>query len=233
MLKREEMRRWLTERLHRQKQLITGSLAGMIVLGLVATLLEFTVFYLIIKVGFISNGALAAIATLSVQAVIQLVTWLRLPGQLPDIEHEGELDDSMTTIKVAPNMTAVWTYALGSLESDRTWIEMLLGLLALPQRLCSAAWFTWQRHQQLSAVVIEPCAAVIRLLHKEAERVELKVIAAEIKTDDLTGVIRQVSLIDGVVFLTRKSIGLSLANRLVEDIEDWKKKKTAEKEQQA
>jgi hypothetical protein len=40
-------------------------------------------------------------------------------------------------------------------------------------------------------------------------------------------------LIDGVVFLTRKSIGLSLANRLVEDIEDWKKKKTAEKEQQA
>ena len=62
-----------------------------------------------------------------------MVTWLGLPGQLPDIEHEGELEDSVTTIKVAPNMTAVWTYAFGSLKSDRTWVEMLLGLLALPQ----------------------------------------------------------------------------------------------------
>ena len=233
MLKREEMRRWLTERLHRQKQLIAGSLAAMMVLGLVATLLEFTVFYLITKVGFIENGALAAIATLAILGVIQMVTWLRLPGQLPDIEHEGELEDSITIIKVAPNMTAVWTYAFGSIESDRTWVEMLLGVLALPQRLCSAAWFTWQRHQQMSAVAIEPCAAVIRLLHKEAERVELKEIAAEINSDDLPGIIRQVSLIDGVVFLTRKSIGLSLANRLVDDIDDWKKKKMAEKERPA
>jgi hypothetical protein len=233
MLKREESRRWLTERLHRQKQLIMGSLAGMIVLGLVATLLEFTVFLLIIKVGFISNGVLASMATLAILAAIQLITWLRLPARLPDIEHEGELEDSVTTIKVAPNMTAVWTYALGSIESDRTWVEMLLGVLALPQRLCSAAWFTWQRHQELSAVAIEPCAAVIRLLHKEAERVELKVIAAEINSDDLTGIIRQVSLIDGVVFLTRKSIGLSLANRLVDDIDEWKQKRMAEKEKQA
>ena len=78
-------------------------------------------------------------------------------------------------------------------------------------------------------MAVEPCAAIIRLLHKEGERVELKTIAADLNTGDLVPVIRQLSLIDGVVFLSQKNFGLSLANRLVDDIVDWKEKKMAEK----
>ena len=67
---------------------------------------------------------------------------------------------------------------------------------------------------------------ILRLLHKEAERVDLKKITEEIELTDLAQTLRQVSLIDGVVFLTRNSVGLSLANRLVDDIEAWRKKNT-------
>jgi ribosomal protein S25 len=65
---------------------------------------------------------------------------------------------------------------------------------------------------------------IIRLLHKEAERVELKKIIEEITIADVAKTLRELSLIDGVVFLTRNGVGLSLATRLVDDLHAWKEK---------
>ena len=226
MLKKEQMRRWLTERLQTQKQLVMAAMAGMAVIGTVATLIEFVLFYLIIRIGFIQSGVLAMLATLGILATIQYFTLLWMPKQLADIDHESVSEDEVTIVKSAATMSAAWTYAFGSLESDRTWIEILLGLLSLPQRMFAAAWFSWQRKGEIDAVEIAPCALILRLLHKEAERVDLKKITEEVELTDLAQTLRQVSLIDGVVFLTRNSVGLSLANRLVDDIEAWRKKNT-------
>ena len=226
MLKKEQMRRWLTERLQTQKQLVMAAVVGMAVIGTVATLIEFVLFYVIIRYGFLKSGAPAMLATLMIQATIQYFTLLWMPKQLADIDHESVSEDEVTIVRSAATMSAAWTYAFGSLESDRTWIEILLGLLSLPQRMFAAAWFSWQRKGEIDAVEIAPCALILRLLHKEAERVDLKKITEEIELTDLAQTLRQVSLIDGVVFLTRNSVGLSLANRLVDDIEAWRKKNT-------
>ena len=226
MLKKEQMRRWLTERLQTQKQLVMAAMAGMAVIGTIATLIEFFVFLIIINYGFIESSVLSILVTLMIMAAIQYFTLLWMPKQLADIEHESVSDDEVTIVKSAATMTAVWTYAFGSLESDRTWVEILLGLLSLPQRMIAAAWFSWQRKGEIEAVEIAPCALILRLLHKEAERVDLRKIIEEVEVVDLAQTLRQVSLIDGVVFLTRNSVGLSLANRLVDDIEAWRKKNT-------
>lgn len=220
------MRRWLTERLQTQKQLVMAAMVGMAVIGTVATLIEFVLFYLIIRIGFIQSGVLAMLATLGILATIQYFTLLWMPKQLADIDHESVSEDEVTIVKSAATMSSAWTYAFGSLESDRTWIEILLGLLSLPQRMFAAAWFSWQRKGEIDAVEIAPCALILRLLHKEAERVDLKKITEEVELTDLAQTLRQVSLIDGVVFLKRNSVGLSLANRLVDDIEAWRKKNT-------
>ena len=220
------MRRWLTERLQTQKQLVMAAMLGMAVIGTVATLIEFVLFYLIIRIGFIQSGVLAMLATLGILATIQYFTLLWMPKQLADIDHESVSEDEVTIVKSAATMSSAWTYAFGSLESDRTWIEILLGLLSLPQRMFAAAWFSWQRKGEIEAVEIAPCALILRLLHKEAERVDLKKITEEVELTDLAQTLRQVSLIDGVVFLKRNSVGLSLANRLVDDIEAWRKKNT-------
>jgi hypothetical protein len=166
------------------------------------------------------------LATLMILATIQYFTLLWMPKQLADIDHESVSEDEVTIVKSAATMSSAWTYAFGSLESDRTWIEILLGLLSLPQRMFAAAWFSWQRKGEIDAVEIAPCALILRLLHKEAERVDLKKITEEVELTDLAQTLRQVSLIDGVVFLKRNSVGLSLANRLVDDIEAWRKKNT-------
>lgn len=228
MLKKEQMRRWLTERLQTQKQLVMAAMAGMAVIGTFATLMEFVLFYLIIRIGFLKSGAPAMLVTLMILATIQYFTLMWMPKQLADVEHESTNEDEVVIVKSAATMSAAWTYAFGSLESDRTWIEILLGLLSLPQRMFAAAWFAWQRKGEIEAVEIAPCALILRLLHKEAERVDLKKITEEVELPDFAKTLRQVSLIDGVVFLTRNSVGLSLANRLVDDLEAWQKKNTEE-----
>ncbi len=229
MLKKEQMRRWLGERLQTQKQLVMAAMAGMAVIGTIATLMEFVLFFLIIRVGFLKSGAPAMLASLMILATIQYFTLLWMPKQLADIDHESVSEDEVTIVKSAATMSSAWTYAFGSLESDRTWVEILLGLLSLPQRMFAAAWFAWQRKGEIEAVDIASCALILRLLHKEAERVDLKKITEEIELPDPGKTLRQVSLIDGVVFLTRNSVGLSLANRLVDDIEAWRKKNTEER----
>lgn len=227
-MKKDAYRRWFSDQLLQQNRLLIGAITAMVGLGLVATLMEATVFAVILHIGFIPGPwILAFFVAFGILGGILFFTFLRMSKQLGDTEHEVELNDSVTAIRTAPTMTAVWTYALGSLEIDQTWIERLFGKLALPQRLFCAAYFLWQRMGQLKTVEINDCSAVIRLLHREAERVEVSKLVEELQLANLAATLRDVSLIDGVMFLTRRSVGLALTNRLVENMDEWTKKHKA------
>lgn len=224
-MKREEMRQWLLGQLELQNKLIIGAAAAMGAIGVITTLMEFGLFFMIIRIGFIKSTVPAFLATTMILAGIQFFTFLRLPKELPDREYECELEDGNITIQVAPAMSIVWTYSFGSLESDQSWVERLLGLLTLPQRMCMAAWYTWQRRDELKKIDTDPVAGVLRLLHKEAARVEIAELILKAKLSDPETTFRHVSLIDGVIFLTRKTCGLSLANRAIDDINQWAAKR--------
>jgi len=224
-MKKDEYRRWFSHQLSLQNRLLIGAITAMIGLGLVATLMEATVFAVILHIGFIPGGWTPSfVVAFGIMGAILFFIFLRLPKQLGDALHEVERDDGVTIIHTAPTMTAVWTYALGSLETDQTRIERLLGLLALPQRLFCAAYVAWQRMGQLKLIDIDDCSAVIRLLHRKAERVEVSELIQELQLPNLAVTLRNLSLIDGVMFLTRKSVGLSLTNRLVENMDRWEEK---------
>ena len=221
-MKKDDYSRWFSDRLLRQNRLLIAAIAAMIGLGLVATLFEAGIFAVILHIGFISGPWTPSfVVAFGILGVILFLTYLHLPKQLSDAEHDAELRGDVTTIRTAPTMTAVWTYALGSLETDQTWIERLMSMLALSQRLFCAAYFTWQRMTQLKAIDVYDCSAVLRLLYKKAERVEVSVLEKELKLPNLVTTLRNVSLIDGVMFLTQKSVGLSLTNRLVDDMAEW------------
>ena len=223
-MKKEDMRRWMADYLKTQSRLTLGSIAAMAAIGAIATLMEFFAVLLIVRIGFIGSWILAALVTIGILGAVQFLTWLRLPKQLPDIDHEVELEESSALIRIPPGMPIVWTYGFGSLDTDQTKIELLLGILAMPQRMCCAAWFAWQRFQELKSVDEESCVGVIRMLHKKAERIDVKELAAELELANVPKTIREVAMIDGVVVLTRGTLGLSLANRLMDALADWQKK---------
>ena len=224
-MKRDEMRRWMAHYLTTQGRLTVGSMAAMAAIGGVATLIEFGAVLLIVHIGFIQGSwGLGALLSIGILAGVQCVTSMRLSKQLPNVEYDVELDESTVQVRIPPGMPFVWTYGLGSLETDQSRIERLLGVLAMPQRMCSAAWFAWQRIQELKSVDAEACAGVIRMLQKKAERIDVKELAAELELANVPKTIREVAMIDGVVVLTRGTLGLSLANRLMDALADWQKK---------
>ncbi len=226
-MKKDEYRRWFSDQLVLQNRLLMGAITAMAGLGLVATLLEMLVFASIFRVGFVGSWIVAFLLTAGILGLVLFLTYLRLSKQLADREHEVELDDRILIIRTAPTMTAVWTYALGSLESDQSWVERLLGMLAMPQRLFCAAYFAWQRTQQLKTIDVSDCAAVIRLLHRKAERIEVGQLVEELQLSNLEATLRNLSLIDGVMFLAQRTLGLSLTNRLVDDMAEWTRKHKA------
>lgn len=225
-MKKEEFRQWVTDRVASQTRLVTAAVCIMAAIGIVAFLIEAIVVKWIIVTGFTKGSPLLAwFITLAILGTVFIATWLRMPKHLADASYPAEINGQEVPIAVAPSMGVVWTFALGSIDSDRTWIERLLGLLAMPQRLLCAAWYVYHRVQQLRALNIPGCAAVLRVLFRKAERVEVSDIAEKLTHTDLPPTLRDVSLIDGVVFLTRRTVGISLAPRLVDDLNAWKSRR--------
>ncbi|MCA9012900.1 MAG: hypothetical protein KDB01_24280 [Planctomycetaceae bacterium] len=224
-MKKDEYRRWFADQLAQQNRLLTGAIAALVSLGLIAALIEATLFAIILRFSILSSSwPTAYFVSFCIQGAMLFVTFLRLSKQLPDTEHEVELEEGSTVIRTAPTMSTVWTYALGSLETDQTWIERLFSILALPQRLFCAAWYTWQRIIRLKTIDVNDCSTVVRLLDRKRERIEVSDLAEELQLPDIATTLSNVSLIDGVMFLKQKSMGLSLTNRLVDAMEEWSRK---------
>lgn len=229
-MKKDDVRRWMEEYLATQRRLVMGSVAAMAAIGAAAMLMEFTAALLIARIGFFSSWVLSAVAALAILAAAQVVTWLRLSKELGDSTHTVTVDDATTEIRIPPGMSNAWTYGFGSLDTDQSRIELLLNLLTVPQRMCCAAWFAWQRLQELKTVDAVTTAAIVRLLNKKAERVGVPELADELELRDVAKAIREVSLVDGVVLLTRGELALSLATRLTDALGDWKAKQVATRE---
>ncbi|MFM7057266.1 MAG: hypothetical protein ACKO2P_10130 [Planctomycetota bacterium] len=223
-MKKEQARRWLALKLKSQQQVTLASVAGLAILGSIAWSLELGAATLVLTIGFLPGKSIAFLTAAVILGAVQYFTLLRLPADLGDVralQKVSEVSESEYT--TAQPLSAVWMYAFGSMDSDQFWYEKLLGFLCMPQRLFSAAWFAWKRAEELKQLNTESCAAMIRHLYREAERVEIDELATKLSLADPVRAIREVSLIDGVMLLTRKTTGLNLAPRLVDELNAWLK----------
>ena len=116
-------------------------------------------------------------------------------------------------------MANAWTYALGSTDSDQTILERAFGLMMIVPRMFWTAWYLHKRAAEVRDIDVSSCSKVLRMALQKAERVEVTEIEDKYESMDIIKTMRQVSLIDGVVFLTKKPIGISLATRFKDDLE--------------
>ncbi len=221
-MKKEQARRWLQQWLKHQQQVTKASVLGLAGLAAGAWLLELGLTTVIAYVGFLRSWGLALLVSGGVLGLVQWLTLRRISEHLGDRQASGtEQNAEAAEYRLAQPLSAVWMYAFGSMDTDLSWQEKLVAVLCMPQRLTAAAVFTKQRMQELRQLNTDICAAVIRHLYREAERVEISELASELQLRNPVAAIREVSLIDGVLLLTRRNAGLSLAGRLAENIAEW------------
>ena len=108
---------------------------------------------------------------------------------------------------------------MGSLESDQSILERIFGMMMLVPRMFWTALYVFARTKEVKDIDVKECGAMLRYALKKAERVDVTEIAKKRPATDLPRTIRQVSLLDGVVFLTKGKLGFTLANRFKDDLE--------------
>lgn len=217
-MKKEDFNEWLTERVENQTKLTIAAVVTMVGLGLVAFLIQ--------------GGLLAAIFSLSLGWTIGWLVVFALFGAMGyfvhmtapkkhcDSRHKVDLKLKKTKVRVAPTIANTWAFALGSIDSDQSVFERVFGLMMIVPRMFWSAWYLHKRVAEVRDIDVSACSKVLRLALQKAERISVNEIEEEHPKLDIIKAMRQVSLIDGVVFLTKDGVGLSLASRFKDDLEE-------------
>lgn len=217
-MKKEQFHQWVREKVDTQIKLVYAAMAAMIALGLIGFLIQAGLLYAIFSYAY-NSRTLGFMIPAVLFGGMGVFTWLMSPRNLRDSVHKGKNDGEEMKIRVAPTMANCWTFALGSLEIDRSIPERIWGMMLIVPRLFWTAWYLFQRADDVKQIDVPECCKVLRLALKKGERVELEEFGDRFESMDLPKILRQVSLIDGVVFLTKRGFGMSLANRFKEDLE--------------
>ena len=216
-MNKDDFNSWLARKVEFQSKLTIGAVGGMVAIGLIAFIVQGGLLYMLLQWGYGTIPALVVV--FGIFGGMGFFTWITAPKTLCDGVHEVDIDGKEVPIKMAPTMSNAWTYAMGSRESDITILERIFGMFMMVPRMFWTAWYLFQRIKDVKEIDVRECGAILRFLLKKAERVNVIEIAEKRPATDLTKTLRQVSLIDGVVFLTRSEIGLTLANRFKDEVE--------------
>ena len=217
-MKREAFNSWLENRVDTQTKLTIGACAGMAALAALLFLIKGGILYLLLSVAY-GSGLMAATVVLLLVGGASMFVWKTAPSQLTDSEHEVHTGFRTMKLQLAPTLAHCWTFAMGSLESDQSFIMRIVSLFMLIPRLSWTSWYVFGRIEQTKQIDIEMCGKVIRMALKKSERVEVEEVAEKFKSMDIPVTLRQLSLIDGIVFLTKDGVGISIANRFKDDLE--------------
>ncbi|MDG1893706.1 MAG: hypothetical protein P8J37_02240 [Fuerstiella sp.] len=217
-MKKEQFNSWLSSKVDTQAKLTIGACVTMACLGLLAFLLQGGFLYVALSWGY-GSRLLAAAIVLAIFGGMGLYIFRTAPQTLCDRQHEVQINDRTVTVRVAPTMSNAWTYAIGSLESDQSIPERIFGLMMVVPRMMWTASYVFNRIDQVRQIDVAECGKVLRLLLKKSERVDAEDIASKWQRMNLPKILRQVSLVDGIVFLTKDGVGLSLAKRFTDALE--------------
>ena len=197
-----------------------ASAASMAAIGFVLFLAEGGLLYLVMSVAW--NPLAAWVSLVLLFGVTGLFSWQRSQTELADTRYEVDASGRKRKIRVPPAATSVWTWAFGSLEPDQSVIEKILGVVMLVPRLFCAAWYTWRRAEQVRRIDAETTLEILKILFRRSESVCVGEIARSLGDVDLLKAVRDVALLDGIVFLTTGEPAISVAPRLMEDLEAWR-----------
>ena len=211
---------WVFNRIKTQRRLTGAAAIGMVTAGLVLFLLEAGFIYLVFSNAY--SKEIAIFTILGVFGGMGLYSWNQARIDLHDREHKAVCNNKKIVLSVVPATSSVWSWAFASMDPDRSIVEKIIGIAMLVPRLFFAAWYTWHRRKDVKKIDSKTTLNVMKILFRSDQSVTVDAIADGIGDVDLNKAIRDISLLDGVVFLAKGGFSVSIAPRLNEEFEAWR-----------
>lgn len=219
--KKRGFKSWVYKVIEDQRKLIFWSAAGMAGLGMALFLLQAGfLFVLFAMAGYSFMTQMLVIVGL--YGAMGLYCWSLSQKELVDSKHEAVVDGATVELSIAPATSQVWSWAFGSMDADRTITEWITGILLIVPKLLCAAWYIWERVDDVHCIDETSILEALKVLFRSDHAVRPQAIQDAIGDDDLTKAIRDMSLLDGVVFLTKNDLSISIAPRLSDDLDAWR-----------
>lgn len=219
-MKKRGFRNWVLNRIETQRKLTLAATVGMFAVGLVLLLLQAGLLFLL---SWAAYGRMTGfVITVGLFGCLGVYSWFRSQKELHDKTYQAASGTSAVDLRVAQSISEIWGWAFGSMDSDRSIIDWLVTVTMLVPRLFCAAWYTWRRLEDVRNIDREATVEVMKVLFRSDHSVRIQTIADKLGAEDLVQAIRDVSLLDGVLFLTNEEITVSIAPRLNEDLDAWR-----------
>lgn len=113
-----------------------------------------------------------------------------------------------------------WALLL-DLEVASMLVRALTMTFLMGPRMLGASIQLWYRVNRLKKMNVASCGRVVAFLLKSQGRVDIEDIAKKFPDSDILDLVQPLADFDGVVFLQKDSLALTLAPRLVEDFSEW------------
>ena len=210
-------RSWVCDRIETQHRLTVAAVVGMMVLGIGSFIIQAGLIYLVLANTWgRTTGFVTVIAAFGVPG---LYTWKLARKELRDRQHNALCKGRMVPLNVVLPISLVWSWAFGSMGPERNWVQKIIKIAMIPLRLCCAAWHTWRRVKDVRNIDGDTTFVIMKVLFRNDHSVTAESIADELGDVDLNKALRDVSLLDGIVFLTEHGVSLSVAPRLSSDFD--------------
>lgn len=219
-MKKRGFRNWVLNRIETQRKLTLAAVVGMVAVGLLLLLVEAGLLFKLFSTAY--SRTTGFLITTGLFGCLAVYSWFRSQKELHDRTFQAACHTTVVDLRVVPPISDVWSWAFGSMDPDRSIIDKLVAVTMQAPRLLCAAWYTWHRLEDVQNIDKEATIDVMKVLFRSDHSVGVQEIADKLEDEDLVTVIRDVSLLDGVVFLTKDEITLSIAPRLNEDLDAWR-----------
>jgi len=219
-MKKRGFRNWVLNRIETQRKLTLAAAVGMVAVGLLLLLVEAGLLFLLLLTAYSFTTAFVIVVGLF--GCLGAYSWLRAQKELVDRKHQAACHTTVVELRVVPPVSDVWSWAFGSMDPDRSLIDKFVAVTMQAPRLFCAAWYTWHRLEDVQNIDKEATVEVMKVLFRSDHSVRVEEIDDKLEDEDLVQTIRDVSLLDGIVFLTKDEITISIAPRLNEDLDAWR-----------
>lgn len=191
--------------------------------GLLATFLTYWIVFGLVWLGL---GSLFDLATSTIHALsgfflVASFAWQFTAGRSFQETYDVQRDDYAEEKIMAARATGSQMALLLDPGMASMFVRVITLTFLMGPRMLDGSWKLWQRMQRLKQMDVSGCGRVVALLMRAQGRVAVEDIAKKFPEGDVMKYVQPLADFDGVVFLHKGSLGLTLAPRLVTEFEQW------------